>query len=68
VLLAFLALAPAPDGGQGFVSQALYLAAGGVAGGGVFVLVAGSLRVREMGELWQKGRELVRRGMGRSGQ
>jgi putative peptidoglycan lipid II flippase len=66
-LLAFLALGPAPVESQGLVSQALYLAAGGAVGGGVFVLAAGLLRVREMGELWQQGRHLVRRRMGRSG-
>jgi putative peptidoglycan lipid II flippase len=58
-LLAFLALGPAPGQGQGIVAQSLYLAAGGMVGGAVFVLAAGLLRVREMGQLWQQGRSLV---------
>jgi len=58
-LLAFLALGPVLDQGRGIAAQALYLVGGAVVGGGVFVLAAGLLRVREMGQLGQQGRRLV---------
>ncbi len=55
VLLAFSALGGRPVAGQGMVAQASYLALGGLAGGGAFLLTAYLLRVTELHSLVQRG-------------
>ena len=55
-LLAFSLLAAGSGDGGGFVTQAVYLAAAGIVGGGTFLAAAYLLKVDEIRELWQRGR------------
>lgn len=54
VLLAFLSFSRGAADGRGLVSQVVYLAGGGLLGGGTFLLAAYLLQVDEIRGLWRR--------------